>query len=100
MDEVPLSTLYCACGKSFTLTWALERHQRKCNRNLKRLGGALSAAQANWQQRKKRRIEASTLLTSGTSTIVPSDEAANEDITINSYLENDVPEVRIVVNDT
>jgi hypothetical protein len=52
------ATLPCACGRTFLQHNALTNHQRTCPRTRKRLAAALSAAQEQFEAKKRRRLEA------------------------------------------
>jgi hypothetical protein len=47
----------CLCGRSFSESGPLKRHQRTCHKSNKRLSGALAMAKELWVERKRRRIE-------------------------------------------
>lgn len=51
------NTLFCLCGRSFTLEYAHSNHQRQCKKTKKRLSSALEKAKEIWNTKKRRRIE-------------------------------------------
>jgi len=49
----------CACGRSFSHTFAFTNHQRTCQKTKKRLSDALSKARVLWVAKKKPRLDVS-----------------------------------------
>ena len=49
----------CACGRSFTHTFAFTNHQRTCQKSKKRLSDVLSRARVFWIAKKKPRLDVS-----------------------------------------
>lgn len=51
------NALFCWCGRSFSESGPLKSHQNSCQKNKRRLSGALAKAKELWTKRKRRRLE-------------------------------------------
>lgn len=56
LEDLPYASCPCVCGRVFEQPGAFKFHQRSCQKNKKRLAGALSCAKEVWTSRKKRRL--------------------------------------------
>jgi hypothetical protein len=62
MDSPPAWSQTCVCGRAFSAPQAHTFHQRSCQRTKKRLLGALEKAKDILQARKRRKLEAESML--------------------------------------